>query len=362
VTGGGPLRTRLTLLYAGGFFLCGGALLALTFGTWQHRTSVAVSRATPGPSLQGPTVAIVQHGADRHQLVLASLLGLALMAVAAVVVGWLISGRVLQPLRTITATARHISANNLHQRLDLSGRDDELHELGATLDDLFGRLESSFESQRHFVANASHELRTPLTVERTLLQVALADPEATIEDLRSTCERVLTIGRDQEELIDSLLTLASGERGLERRLRIDLEAVAGKVLAARSGEASARGVEVVAHLSPAAVVGDPSLVDSMIGNLVDNAVRHNVPGGRVDVSTSGATVRIANTGPMVPEGEVGRLFEPFQRLGDERVRRDGGHGLGLAIVRAIATAHGAAVQAAPRPGGGLEVTVTFPAM
>jgi signal transduction histidine kinase len=277
--------------------------------------------------------------------------------VVSVFVGWVVSGRFLRPLRTMTATARDISASNLHRRLGPTGRNDELTVLAATLDDLFTRLEAAFEAQRRFVANASHELRTPLTAERTLLQVALADPDD--EALRAACRDVLALGRDQERLIDALLTLASSEQGIERREPFDLAAVASGVLRTRSS----RDPRVVAALSAAPATGDPRLVESLVANLVDNALRHNVPGGTVEVATAAfdgrARIAVRNTGPVVPPDQVDRLFEPFQRLGGQRLRHTDGHGLGLAIVRAIATAHGASLTARARPAGGLEVEVIF---
>ena len=243
------------------------------------------------------------------------------------------------------------------RRLDLSPKE-------------FAVLEASFESQRRFVANASHELRTPLAAERTLLQVALADPGATAETLRSACEQLLSLGAQQERLIDALLTLASSQQGIERWEPVDIAAITGNVLAARGEEAMRRGIRIDAAVGPAAAPGDPRLVESMVANLADNALRHNVTGGSVEVGTSMtaglASLWVANTGPVIPAAEVDRLFQPFQQLGADRVSRDGdggdgggGHGLGLAIVRAIAIAHGAVLTARARPGGGMEIKVDF---
>jgi signal transduction histidine kinase len=284
------------------------------------------------------------------------MLAFAVMVVLSLVLGWLVAGRFLRPLRTITATARYISASNLHRRLHLTGRRDEFTELAATLDDLFARLESSFSSQRHFVANASHELRTPLTAQRALLQVALGDSSSTVDSLRETCREVLALGESQARLIDALLTLAIGERGVERREPLDLAVITASVLAGRRTDLS-----VDTALVPAPAVGDPELVEILVANLVDNALRHNVSGGRVEVVTGpGGRLAVGNTGPVVPPDELGRLFQPFQRLGTQRVRHGDGYGLGLAIVRAIADAHGARVGASARTGGGLDVEVSFP--
>jgi signal transduction histidine kinase len=349
------LRLQLTLLYAGPFLLSGVALLTIV---------LLQTKVTAPPGLQPNPGPAPSPGTDLHRLLTASAVGLAVMVVIALVLGWLVAGRFLRPLRTITATARDISASNLHRRLSLGGRDDEFTELAATLDDLFGRLEASFASQRRFVANASHELRTPLTAERTLLQVALTDPDATAETLRSTCQDVLALGQQQERLIEALLTLASSERGIEQREPFDLGDIAGNVVLARQPEAKRRGIRVDTTLAPAPVAGDPSLVESLVANLVDNALRHNAAGGRIEIATTTtagrARITVRNTGPVVPPGEVERLFQPFQQLGGERIRHTDGHGLGLAIVHAIASAHGATLIPRARPEGGLDIDVSFP--
>jgi signal transduction histidine kinase len=348
------LQMQLALLYAG-FLTCGAALLLVPILT--------IHQSIPDGA-DGRVIAGIQAGTQAQ--VIRSVAILAGLVIASLAVGWLIAGRFLRPLRTITATARDISASNLNRRLDLTGRNDEFKDLGETLDDLFGRLEASFESQRHFVANASHELRTPLAAERTLLQVALADPEATAGALRETCQQVLVLGDRQERLIEALLTLASSERGVEEWEPFDLAEVAGKVIDDRRQEAEHRGLRVHAALTAAPATGDPRLAESLVANLVDNAIRHNVPGGRVEVWTTmtdgGAVIRIRNTGAVVPSYELNRLFQPFQRLGDERIRHgDGdGHGLGLAIVRAIAAAHKAAVRVTAGSEGGLDIEVSFP--
>jgi signal transduction histidine kinase len=264
----------------------------------------------------------------------------------------------------MTDTARTISAGNLSRRLALTGPDDEFRRLGDTLDELLARLEASFEAQRRFVANASHELRTPLTVERTLLQVALADPDASEASLRATCEELLAAGRDHERLLESLLTLASSERGVSQREPLDLARLAGPVLLMPRPEVQRNALRLTTELEPAPVAGDPALIARLMANLVDNAVHYNQAGGRVEVRTSAvnghALLSVANTGPIVRQEEAERMFEPFQRLGGGRAARaDGHHGLGLSIVRAIATAHDATVAAAPQPGGGLAVTVSF---
>jgi signal transduction histidine kinase len=347
------LRTRLALFYGGLFLAAGAVLLALAF-----LPAVRISRT----SRVGSAHADVRAASNLHQILGYSGVALVAAAVLAAALGWLAADRALRPLRTITSSARAISASNLHERLSLNGPYAEFTELGETLDGLFGRLEASFDSQRRFVANASHELRTPLAAERTLLQVTLADPGATAETLRAACEQLLSLGTQQERLIDALLTLASSQQGIDRWEPVDIAAVVGDALAARAEEAARRGVRVDAAVGPAVAPGDCRLVQSMVANLADN-----VPGGSVEVRTSmttgSASLWIASTGPVIPAADVDRLFQPFQQLGADRMSRDGdgdgGHGLGLAIVAAIAIAHRASLSARARPGGGLEIKVDF---
>jgi signal transduction histidine kinase len=300
---------------------------------------------------------------DEREFLIVCALILAGIAVAAAAIGWLIAGRVLRPLSTITVAARRIAASSLHERLALHGPDDELKELADTLDNLFARLEASFETQRRFAANASHELRTPLTRERTLLQVTLADPASTAETWRAVSRELLASNAEQERLIEALLTLAGSEADPGESEPLDLAAISSTALAAARPAISRLGLNVQADLQPAALEGDPLLVQHLVTNLIDNAVQYNLPGGDVQVTsrTSGgrAVLSVANSGPVIPPAEVDRLFQAFQRFGPRRARRDGGHGLGLSIVRAIATAHGATIEARARPEGGLAVDVTF---
>jgi signal transduction histidine kinase len=349
------LRLQLALAYAALFFGVAVVLLAIPF----LRIKSTVRAGVPGS-----VPAAAQQGADVHQQITGSALALAVAVLLSLGLGWLMAGRLLRPLRVMTAAAREISASNLHRRLRPGRRGGELTDLAATLNQLFGRLEASFESQRRFVASASHELRTPLAAERTLLQVTLADPAATAPALRSACEEVLALGAQQERLIDALLTLASSERGIDQRAPVDLAVVARDVIGARDQDAGQRGVTVGATLRAAPVLGDPSLIESLVANLADNALRHNVTGGRVEISTGTAAgqavLSVRNTGPVIPAGEVGRLLEPFQQLGRQRVGQPGGHGLGLAIVQSITRAHGARLCAVARPAGGLDIEVIFP--
>jgi signal transduction histidine kinase len=361
-------RLRLTVLYVGLFLVSGAALLAITYVLFDRAARSGRGPQSPDPTAQGlakqaVAAAADQLASDRHQLLVNSAVALVIVAALAIVLGWTIAGRVLRPVRTISATARRISATNLRERLALDGADEEFKELGDTLDDLFARLEASFEAQRHFVANASHELRTPLTAERTLLQVALANPATTAERWRSTAREVLASNQEQERLIEALLTLASSEGGLDRREPVDLSVVTGAVLLAPRPEVHRLGLHVETTIRPAPIDGDPLLTERMVTNLVDNAHQHNIPGGRVEITTGTeqgcAVLTVANTGPVISPGEVDRLFQPFQRLDARRIHHTNGHGLGLSIVRAIAGAHGATVTAAAPSDGGLTITVTF---
>lgn len=362
------LRARMALLYAALICTSGIALLGITYllapGLLQHRSwQPAPGQALPSAVRAGHTSGIFSSFVDSSAF-RAAVAAVAIMAVFSLALGWLIAGRFVRPLRSIITTARDISASNLHRRLGLNGEGDEFTELGETLDDLFARLEASFESQRLFIANASHELRTPLSAGRVLLQVAIADPEPTVEKLRSTCSELVELGDRQERFIAALLTLANGQRGLERPEPVDLADIARKVISARSGDADRHGIRLTSELAPAPVTGDPSLAESLIANLIDNAIRHNRPGGQAEITTAmtskGAVVTVGNTGTLIPPHAVDELFQPFRQLGAQRIRHDEGNGLGLAIVRAIADAHNAAITVTPRPQGGLDIAVTFP--
>jgi signal transduction histidine kinase len=382
------IRLRLTILYGGLFLASGAALLALVYAlisqvsgnpfvtvTATGEVVVTVggfaSGQIAGPFFAGKpspdqlqALATQQHHAELTQLLVWSVVALAIMAVVSVVVGWLVAGRALRPVRSMTADVRTISAANLHRRLPLEGPDDELRDLGATFNELLGRLERSFDSQRQFVANASHELRTPLARQRTLLQVALDDPAASVESLRAAAGRALVAEEQQERLIEALLILARSERGLERRERLDLAAVVREVVEARRADVERHALGLAASLQPAEISGDARLLERLVANLIDNAIRYNRPGGSIEVATmardGGAVMGVRNTGPQVPADEVGRLFEPFQRLSPERTSHGEGWGLGLSIVRAIAGAHRARIVADAPADGGLRIEVIFP--
>jgi signal transduction histidine kinase len=382
------IRLRLTAVYGSLFLVSGAALLAITYFLVRRQYTgnffissgrasvIAVSGEAPGVSASGTlgpglvaapspeeivAAAHAQSAAALSKLLVDSGFALAIMTVLSIWLGWVIAGRALRPLRTITHAARDISASNLHRRLALDGPDDELKELGNTFDGLLGRLEASFDAQRQFVANASHELRTPLTLERTLLEVALGDPGASAESLRRTCEQVLAVGEQQERLIEALLTLSRSQRGLDRHQPVDLAAIASVAADAIDHD----GLAFETTLEPAQTTGDPRLVERLVANLLSNAVRHNVPGGTVTVDTrtraGRAVVAVTNTGPTIPPSELARLFGPFQRLDADRASDADGFGLGLSIVDAIAQAHSATIAARSRPDGGLQVEVDFPA-
>jgi signal transduction histidine kinase len=412
------VRWRLTVLYGGLFLICGAALLAVTYGLVSHAvtgggvvevgpppgsSSAAVQKAFPRKTIhQVPATAIPnfvikgqqvkvppnlrrvlgtasgqaavrfvgdqQRIADLHQLEIESAIALAIMAIISALLGWYVAGRVLRPLRTITAAAQQISEANLHRRLDLPGPRDELRTLADTIDSLLERLEKAFDAQRRFVANASHELRTPLTAVRALLEMVISDPDATVETFRETCREALEESEQQEQLIDSLLALAQGQRGLDQRVPTDLKVIVDEVLRTHQPEAEEHHLRLDVELGPAGgpamISGDRRLLARLISNLVQNAIRHNVPDGEVDVRVSAragtATLTVSNTGPVVPAGEIERLLQPFQRLATDRLSHRDGFGLGLSIVAAIAAAHDARLGIAPGEGGGLNVEVAFP--
>jgi signal transduction histidine kinase len=304
-----------------------------------------------------------QRVSDLHQLIVESSIALGVMALISAALGWLVAGRVLRPLRTMTSTTQQISETSLDRRLSMDGPRDELRQLADTIDGLLERLEAAFDAQRRFVANASHELRTPLTAARAMLEMIISDPNATVDTFRETCVQVLDESEQQEQLIDALLALAQGQRGIDQREPIELAGVVGDVVARQRPEATMCGVTLDASLEPAVVVGDRRLVERLVSNLIENAIRHNVPSGHVGIRVSPeagrASLDVVNTGPVVPPDEVQRLLQPFQRLTPERQGHGGGLGLGLSIVAAIASAHNAELEVRPPPGGGLEVEVRF---
>jgi signal transduction histidine kinase len=307
-----------------------------------------------------------QRISDLHQLIIWSAIALAIMAIIAAGLGWIVAGRVLRPLRTITTTTREISAKNLHRRLALEGPNDELKDLGDTIDALLARLDGSFQAQRAFVANASHELRTPLALSRAMLSFALTDPKLTLDSLKAACEDVLDAGTDHEQLIEALLTLAKSQQDLEHHETFDLAAIARDVIQTHQPDTIDQQIRIDAALSPAPVSGDPRLARTLLTNLLENALRYNVPRGRINITLNApgqhATLTVANTGPHVPADQIERLLQPFRRLAPDRANNDDGHGLGLSIVAAIANTHDATLNIKPRSDGGLHITIEFPAV
>ena len=368
------MRVRLTTLYGCLFLVSGAALLAITYGLVDNRLSTLRVSSGHGPgggvsggrvhaSSSATTSLRAQQASDLRQLLIQSGIALAIMAVVSVALGWLMAGRSLRPLRDMTAATRRISERNLHERLAFTGPSDELKDLADTIDGLLGRLDTAFESQRRFVANASHELRTPLMLTQTLLQVALADPAITIDSLGDACQEVLLACKEQDRLIQALLTLARGQRGIDHREPFDLAEITRRVMHVRGPEAAASRVRIDAALNQAPVTGDPRLAEILVSNLVENALRHNIAGGHIRVAVgacqAGAALTVSNSGPQVPADQVERLLQPFQHLDGQPGHHRGGFGLGLSIVAAIAAAHGASVAVNPLPAGGLSVEVRF---
>lgn len=386
-------RLRLTLLYGGLFLTSGATLVAVTYLLAVRATTLTLPapkgpavNATPDRSPFGldtrtaagnhtvhltPAEMTQQqaqqthlHEVAMHRLLVGSAITLGVVAVISIALGWLMAGRVLRPVRIMNAAARRISASNLHERLSVDGPDDEFRELAGNLNNLLGRLQASFDSQRRFVANASHELRTPLTLDRALLERALRHSEPTHEFWRATCERLLASSQQQDRLIEALLTLARSDTAVDQPEPCDLEDLTRRVLLSHDLKSNGTGLHVQNRLERALVSGDPRLLERLIRNLIDNAIQHNIRNGRVDVSTTSragrAVLTVTNTGPVVPAGEVERLLQPFQRASADRTTHTERLGLGLSIVRAIAGAHGAELTVHPRPEGGLTVEVSFP--
>jgi signal transduction histidine kinase len=365
------IRTRLTLVY-GGMLLAGGLLLlGITYLLVYQRLGDQVfvgqrEFAVPPPGSEGAgTISRIEGEVKSSALqVVLTQGGVALAVVVAIglAFSWLIAGRLLQPLHLVTETARRIAGapdRGLHERIALQGPYDEVKELADTFDLMIARLDKSFDVQRRFIANASHELRTPLTLNRTLLEVSTDAPDAPAE-LRQLGRTLLAVNARHERLIEGLLLLARSERLVADRSYVDLADVVVHVVS----QVPTETVKVTATADEAPTTGNAVLLERLVYNLVENGVRYNLPSGgwvRVESGTrpDGAFVSVSNTGPVVPRYEIANLFEPFRRLGPERAASPGA-GLGLSIVRAVATAHGGAVFADPRDGGGMTVTVILP--
>jgi signal transduction histidine kinase len=372
------IRMRLTVLYGSLFFLAGLVLLAVTYVlmrniVWNWRFSgscVQVPADAVGKVTSQEVIrkqAELQRDLDAYRaLTLRSvlqqgMLALVLVGVGAVALGWLVAGRVLRPIHTITATARRVADRNLHERIQATGPHDEVRELADTFDSMLDRLDRAFDGRRRFVGNASHELKTPLAISRTLIEVAMGRPDAPPEVLQLG-QTLLEVNARQERLIDGLLTLARSEHTLTTLKPVDLAELCVHLLD------SVSGVTVVSALDPAVASGDAVLLERLALNLIQNASRYNAPSGTIWVSTATSgeliTLQVANTGPVVAANEIPALFEPFRRLVADRVGSARGTGLGLSIVRSVARAHGGDVHAGPRSpadGGGLVVTVSLKA-
>ncbi|MGC0419749.1 sensor histidine kinase [Embleya sp. AB8] len=388
-------RARLALLYGGMSLVVGTVLLAIVYWFVNERLSqrlpvalartlavdttttaesyhpVSIGLAQPAQLMPGapaqatfPTEAIRRAssaGQDVTMNQILTVLGAALLLLAAtsILVGWWMSGRVLRPVHRITATARRLSEHNLHERIGMPGPDDELKELADTFDGMLDRLEKSFDSRRLFVANASHELRTPLTIQRTAIQVGLADPHSPTE-IVETREQLLALNRRTERLIDGLLSLAKSERGNIRPAPVALHDLTTEVLAQTRQAATQAGVRITTNIADCTVSGDPLLLRQLLTNLIENAIRHNHPGGFVTVGISPGSLRIRNTGPMIPAKRIPDLFEPFHRFHPNRTASATGSGLGLSIVQAIIKAHAAQITTKPNPHGGLSIAISLP--
>jgi signal transduction histidine kinase len=380
------IRARLTLLYTGLFALCGSVVIVITYflvaavpvadANSIHVDNAAgfleLCRSTIGENIADPrTMRKCQAAFDEgvimgqtgqrattlSNLLQYSILTLIVVTALAALIGWIVATRAVRPVHRIATAARAASQHDLSARVALTGPRDELRDLADTFDEMLTRLESAFDSQRRFIANASHELRTPLAVISTSVDVVLAKPAPTTNELTEMGHEVRTAAGNAEQLIDALLTLARNEHGLATRAEVDLDAVADNAIEA----VDRRDRQLHAAVQPAVVTGDPVLLERLVANLVDNAVRYNEPGGTIWISTSCVDGRVlltvANTGPPVPPDAIEGLFEPFRRLSD---RHGTGYGLGLAIVRSIAAIHGGEVVAAARSGGGLSVMVSLP--
>ncbi|MEU8245762.1 ATP-binding protein [Nonomuraea sp. NPDC048916] len=365
------LRLRLTLLYCLVSVVSSAVLLVIMYAL-ASSLNLGLVRPLSGPPARplpypGPPGAGDGGTAPHVRALSAEMLvlpgvALAIMAVFSLLLGWLIAGRMLRPVLTMTERLHQISERNVHERLSLPGPRNELTDLADTVDGLLGRLETALDAHKRFVANAAHELRTPLTVERALLEEPLIDPAASLESFRANFERLLAITDQRGRLLESLLTLSGSEDAHSRDEPVDLTGLIEKTLQDRAPDVKRRGLRVQSALRPVRISGDQVLLAHLLANLCDNAIHYNVPGGTVEIGVRREAGRVvlsvANTGQVIPPDQVDRLFEPFQRL--HRTADDGHHGLGLSIVRAIARAHKANLTAVARPDGGLAVDIAFP--
>jgi two-component system sensor histidine kinase VanS len=364
------IRTRLTLSYAGLVTGCGAVLIAIVYLVMRFVPTYRVIAAMVGPPPPAsgtlPTEALEITSADDFLRLYLIASGVALVVLAALggIVGWLVAGRIIRPLAAINAAATRATTGALDHRVGLDGPQDEIRDLSDTFDRMLASLERFFATHRRFAANASHELRTPLATTQTMIDVVLADPDAGAEELRALARRVREVNRANIETVDALLDLAdAGTRALAHE-PVDLSDVTDAVLSELAAEAVTAGVELPARTGGAATLGDPVLIRQAVANLVRNAIRHNRCGGvaTVRLSTHDTTARftVANTGAVVPPDTVEALVDPFVRGTGRTLTRGSGHGLGLAIVSAITTAHDGTLTLHSNPGGGLTVHLDLP--
>jgi signal transduction histidine kinase len=394
------IRLKLTLWYGALFFLAGALLITVSFFLMRNGLSPAPGKAREkvaadfnipsqllerapaysfGEPKEGeeriyvsgvPLAELIDEAQQElrsealRQEIMWSLMALGIMTVFTFGFSWLLAGRMLKPLHAITSTARRLSESTLHERIGLQGPRDELKELADTFDAMLARLDTAFAAQKEFVANASHELRTPLTIIRTEIDVALSDPDMSREDLEEMGKATTDAVDRSEHLIDGLLMLARADSSLTLS-DVDLSTLAEDQVGATSKAADDMGLRLELDLQPAPMRGDRVLLERMVGNLVENAVRHNIPDGWFAVHTyqenGEAVVRIKNSGPIVSSEEVDKLFDRFYRPDKSRSRKTGGFGLGLSIVKSVATAHKGSVTIQALPDGGLDVSVKLPA-
>ena len=363
------VRWRLTLLYSVLFLICSAGLLAITYWLFAN---FAISPPKPGPGSPASAVKVAtalahQRSIGLHRLKVWSAIALAIMFVVSGVLGWVVAGRVLEPLRTITAATEQISETNLHERLAMSGPRDELRLLADTIDRLLERLQDAFEAQRRFVANASHELRTPMAMMRTTLDVAIAKPGGVPAQTREL-DGELRVDLDHaERLLEGFLTLARAQNGQpDEQAQVPLEPLISAALSARADQIADQRLIVATHLAAVETTGSPTLLRRMIENVIENAVCHNQAGGSIELTLAAsggqhARLIIDSSGPVLDQRAVTQLAQPFKRLSEDRTGSQNGHGLGLSIVAAIVAAHDGRLDLRARAEGGLRVQITLPA-
>lgn len=382
------IRARLTLSYAGLMTGCGAVLITIVYFYMRYvpnyqiieaqtlgpgdaepsetAGSTGLTRVSPaGPTGEGASIQIRTVADFLDNLLLASVMTLVLLAVVGGAVGWVVAGRIIRPLAVINAAAARASGGALDHRIELDGPDDEIRGLADTFDRMLASLDRSFTAHRRFAANASHELRTPLATTKTMIDVTLADPDAERTELRQLAERIGEVNQASIETIDALLDLADADSGTPARELVDLAELVQGVAAELSDEAAATDVELAVECDPRTVRGDPVLLRRAVTNLVRNSIRHNLPAGHAAVHLLAhgpwARMTVTNSGPQVAPHTVDSLTEPFVRGAGRSTTRGSGHGLGLAIVAAVATAHGGTLLLHPNPDGGLTVHLDLPA-